>query len=98
VVNITPDERKKPEKAIRIEGGLEPLNRSGRLILNEAEKANPHMRRLEDQFKKFNLRLTFPADGPDCVEGGFFIANIKLSQLMPGSCSVGTSRAHNKKY
>ncbi|MDL2254972.1 hypothetical protein LJC38_00120 [Parabacteroides sp. OttesenSCG-928-K15] len=98
IVNISPDERKKPEKAIRIEGGLEPLNRQGNLVLNEAEKDNPHMKRLEDQFKKFNLRLTFPADGPDCIEGGFFIANMKLSQFTPGAYSVGKSRAHNNKY
>jgi hypothetical protein len=98
VVNISPDERKKPEKAIRIEGGLEPLNRRGCLVLNESEKNNPHMRRLEDQFKKFNLRLTFPADGPDCIEGGFFIANMKLSQFTPGSYSVGKVRGHSKRY
>lgn len=95
IVNISPDERKKPEKAIRIEGALEPLNREGRLILNEAEKDNPHMKRLEDQFKKFNLRLTFPADGPDFVEGGFHIANIKLSQFTPGAYTIGAGRSNN---
>ena len=48
---ITPDEEKKTEKGTRIEANLEPLNREGNLIFNEAEKDNPHMKRLEDQFK-----------------------------------------------
>lgn len=98
IVNISPDERKKPDKAARIEGNLEPLNREGNLILNITEKDNPHMKRLEDQFKKFNMRLTFPADGADCVEGGFFIANQKYVQLMPGSISVGMSRTNKQRF
>lgn len=66
---ITGDEEKKTDKATRIEANLEPLNREGNLILNEAEKDNPHMKRMAEQFKLFNLQLTYPADGPDCVEG-----------------------------
>ena len=41
------------------------LNREGNLIFNEAERDNPHMKRLADQFRLFNLQLTYPADGPD---------------------------------
>ena len=37
------DEEKKTDKATRIEANLEPLNREGNLILNEAERDNPHM-------------------------------------------------------
>lgn len=66
---ITGDEEKKTDKATRIEANLEPLNREGNLVLNEAEKDNPHMKRMAEQFKLFNLQLTYPADGPDCVEG-----------------------------
>ena len=80
---ITPDEEKKTEKGTRIEANLEPLNREGNLIFNEAEKDNPHMKRLEDQFKLFTLRLKYPADGPDCVEGGYRICKKKLQQLQP---------------
>ena len=28
------------------------------------------MKRMAEQFKLFSLQLTYPADGPDCVEGG----------------------------
>lgn len=35
---ITGDEEKKTDKATRIEANLEPLNREGNLVLNEAER------------------------------------------------------------
>lgn len=80
---IHPDEDRKTEKATRIEANLEPMNREGNLILNEEEKDNPHMKRLDDQFKLFTLRLKFPADGPDCVEGGLRVLKKKVQQLEP---------------
>jgi hypothetical protein len=67
---IRGDEQKKTEKATRIEANLEPINREGNLILNEAERDNPHMKELEDQFRLFTMTLRYPADGPDAVEGG----------------------------
>lgn len=67
---IRPDEEKKTDKATRIEANLEPLNREGNMILNEAERDNPHMKELEEQFKLFTLSMRYPADGPDAVEGG----------------------------
>lgn len=67
---IRPDERKKTDKATRIEANLEPMNRAGDLILNEAERDNPHMKELADQFSLFTMSLRYPADGPDAVEGG----------------------------
>lgn len=99
IINISPDERKKPDKFARIEGNLEPLNRQGRLILNEAEKGNPHMQRLEEQFMMVTPRLPAPADGVDCIEGGFFVANQKMSSLTPNAISFGTRNSINsKKY
>lgn len=98
IINIAPDTRKKPEKFVRIEGNLEPLNRQGNLILNEAEKGNPHMKRLEEQFKMVTPRLSAPADGPDDIEGGYFIANNKLSQLTPTSYTIGTRERGSNKY
>jgi hypothetical protein len=80
---IAPDEERKTDKATRIEANLEPLNRCGNLILNEAERNNPHMQRLDDQFRLFTMRLKFPADGPDCVEGGLRVLKKKLVQLEP---------------
>lgn len=67
---IKGDEKKKTDKATRIEANLEPMNREGHLILNEAERNCPHMKELEEQFKLFTLSLKYPADGPDAVEGG----------------------------
>lgn len=96
ILSLIPDERAKPDKAVRIEGKLEPLNREGNLILNIAEKTNPHMVRLEEQFINFDLSLSMPADGPDCIEGGFFKANEKMSQLGAQNFQV-FSKPHNRK-
>lgn len=82
-LNINADTEKKTDKATRIEANLEPLNREGCLIFNEDEKLNPHMQRLVDQFKLFTLRLKFPADGPDCIEGALRIINNKTHELQP---------------
>ncbi len=80
---ITPDEEKKTDKAARIEANLEPLNREGHLILNQDELLDPHMQRLDEQFRMFSTALTFPADGPDCIEGGYRILRKKGQQLQP---------------
>jgi hypothetical protein len=94
---IQPDEQRKTDKATRIEANLEPLNREGNMILNEAEKDDPHMKRLDDQFKLFTLRLKFPADGPDCVEGGLRILKRKVQQLEPVVTLRPTrNRNHNR--
>ncbi|MHC1780050.1 MAG: hypothetical protein AB9922_07410 [Bacteroidales bacterium] len=97
-IGITPDERNKPEKFSRIEGNLEPLNRNGLLILNEAEKSNPHMIRLEEQFLLLSPKLTFPADGPDCIEGGTTIINLKLTELTAEAIRIGIKSTNNKRY
>jgi len=98
IINIAPDERRKPDKFSRIEGSLELPNRQGNLILNEAEKGNPHMKQLEKQFKMISPRLSAPADGVDCIEGGFFIANQKASSLAPNAYSIGTRVTNNNRY
>ena len=95
---IRGDEDKKTDKATRIEANLEPMNREGNLILNAAEKDNPHMKRMEDQFKLFNLQLTFPADGPDCVEGGNRILDRKLRDTEPPKKISRKALRINNKY
>ena len=80
---ITGDSQKKTDKATRIEANLEPLNRNGLMILNEAEKDNPHMKRLAEQFTLFSLALKYPADGPDLVEGGWRIIRNKKHEGEP---------------
>lgn len=82
-IHVQPDERKKPDKFVRIEGNLEPLNRIGKLIFNIEEKNNPHMQRLEEQFKAVDPQLSAPVDGPDAVEGGYYILNAKTKLMEP---------------
>lgn len=93
---ISPDERKKPEKFVRIEGTLEPLNRTGRLILNAAEKSNPHMQRLEEQFKAVDPQLSSHVDGPDAVEGAVWIINNKIAAMAP--INIGARKVNNKRF
>lgn len=80
-LSIIGDDRKKPEKFVRIEGNLEPLSRNGQLIFNIEEQDNPNMQRLADQFLGVNPQLSYPADGPDCIEGGVWKINEKIKQL-----------------
>ena len=77
------DDRKKPDKFSRIEATLEPLNRQSRLILNEDERKNPHMMRLEEQFLAIEPSLPAHDDAPDMVEGAVYIINTKLRTLAP---------------
>jgi hypothetical protein len=77
-LSVLPDERQKPEKWFRIEGGLEPINRAGHLIFNVDEKDNPHMKRLASQFLSATPNSK-TLDGPDCIEGAKHIIDIKMS-------------------
>lgn len=97
-IGIIPDERAKPDKFSRIEGNLEPLNRMGNLILNEAERDNPHMKRLEEQFLLLNPQMKAPADGPDCIEGGVTVINQKLFTLTGGAILTGVPHVNKKRY
>lgn len=89
VLSISGDDRKKPDKFFRIEATLQPLNKSGQLILNEDEKANPHMQRLESQFLSVSPNSR-TMDGPDDIEGAVWLIQHKLSL-------VGNAR-ENVKY
>lgn len=93
---ISPDERRKPDKFTRIEGTLEPLNRAGKLILNVAERSNPHMQRLEEQLKAVDPQLNSHADGPDGVEGAVWIVNMKQVSLAP--IRLGKKLSNPKRY
>lgn len=92
---VLPDQRKKPDKFTRIEGNLEPAHRIGALILNQAEKNNPHMKRLEEQFKAVEPALGAKVDGVDCIEGGKWIIDHKLKVF---EVSAGSKKRSSKKY
>jgi hypothetical protein len=97
ILAITPDDRQKPDKYFRIEGNLEPLNRQGLLILNEKEKDNPHMRRLEAQFKSVSANSK-TMDGPDAVEGAVFIIQNKIAAQAIGDIKPFKRRMTEKRY
>lgn len=96
-LSVMPDARNKGDKATRIEAHLEPLNREGLLILNAAEKEDPNMKLLEDEFKYFTMALSFHADGMDCIEGGNWIIDQKIQELQPSSCVSYKSIARKSK-
>lgn len=96
VMGITPDARKKPDKFFRIEGTLEPKNRLGLLILNIDEKDNPHMKRLEAQFKSVSPNSR-TMDGPDAVEGAVTILDNKIVAKAAGVKAI-RRKANNKRY
>ncbi len=78
-IPIAGDIRQKDDKFTRIESLLEPLHRNGKLYLNEAEKENPHMQRLDEQFVALAPGSRAHDDGPDAVEGAVFVINNKLA-------------------
>lgn len=95
VLPVIPDSRDKPDKWFRIEANLEPLNRNGSLILNVAEKDNPHMQRLESQFLGASISSK-SMDGPDAVEGGVHKAREKIGVEAAGGLEL-IPRGNNKK-
>lgn len=97
-LSIFPDEEKKTDKATRIEANLEPVNREGKLVFNIAEKDNPDMQRLADQFLLFTLSLKFPADGPDCVEGAKRIIDHKIQRMAPAVTIPAKAFRFKNKY
>jgi hypothetical protein len=96
-IHVAADDRKKPDKFARIEGNLEPLNRIGKLVFNEDEKNNPHMQRLEEQFKSVDPKLSAPVDGPDAVEGAVYILNRKIMASAPVELGRRNNSSTNKK-
>ena len=80
---IKGDDRKKTDKATRIEANLEPIDRECRWVFNEQERDNPMMQELINQFKLFELTLPYPADGPDAVEGAVTINALKTAEMEP---------------
>ena len=95
-INLSPDERKKPDKFSRIEGNLLPLNAQQRLILNVDKKDNPHFRRLEEQFLLLTPRLSAPADGADCVEGAIWWLTRRTASMGKDSISFVRPTRNNR--
>lgn len=97
VLGVTPDDRDKPDKYFRIEGTLEPLNRMGNLVLNIDEADDPHMKRLEAQFKSVSTNSK-TMDGPDAVEGAVFLIKSKLAVAAAGGIESVKRSPNNKRF
>ncbi|MBN8668762.1 MAG: hypothetical protein J0M30_14790 [Chitinophagales bacterium] len=97
VLGITPDDRDKPDKYFRIEGNLEPKNRLGMMILNIDEKDDPHMQRLEAQFKSVSPNSK-TMDGPDAVEGAWHIIKTKITVLGNGAGNLVKRPKNTRRY
>lgn len=97
ILPIAPDDRDKPDKFFRIEANLEPLNRNGLLILNEDEKNDPHMKRMEAQFKSVSPNSK-TMDGPDAVEGAVFKIKEKVSLHANGHVKSFKKPANKKRF
>jgi predicted phage terminase large subunit-like protein len=98
IIPVSGDSRSKQNKFTRIESLLEPLNRNGKLFLNEHEKQNPHMQRLEEQFLALAPQSRAHDDGPDAVEGAVWMINDKLQQLKPGSFMNVPRNGNRNRY
>lgn len=97
VLAVTPDDRVKPEKWTRIEGNLEPLNRLGLLVFNEAEQSNPHMQRMAAMFLSAKA-TSRELGGPDAVEGAVHIIKNKLAVQTAGGVLAIRRTKNNKRY
>ncbi len=97
VIPIKGDERKKADKFTRIESLLEPLNRNGKLFLNEREKENKNMQRLAEQFIALEPGSKAHDDAPDAVEGAVFIINSK-ALAGSGQLAVLNKRKNPKRF
>lgn len=75
-VTVIPDMRDKPDKYVRIEGTLEPLNRFKTLVFNEKEKDDEDMKRLVAQLKSVSP-VSKTMDAPDALEGAVYMINTR---------------------
>lgn len=62
------------------------------------EKENPHMQRLEEQFLLVSRTMKAPADGPDCIEGGWWLLNENLMKLGEEAVIIGKRITNKKRY
>lgn len=94
-LGITPDTRVKKDKFTRLEACLEPLVRLGDVVFNIDQQGNPHMMRLQEQFRLFGPRLSAPCDGVDALEGGIFI--VKSKRTLGSQAITYIHRKRNSK-
>lgn len=97
-IGITPDREKKADKYTRIEATMEPINREGRLILNEDEKGDPDMKALDEQFVCVEPKLSAPVDGVDATEGAITTICKKFNRNFSTEVKIIPRRTNSKRY
>lgn len=97
VIPLRGDDRKKPDKFTRIESLLEPLNRAGKLWLNQAEESNMHMKRLEEQFTSLEAGSSAHDDAPDATEGAVWMIQHKTTNNADNIETINTSKRGSKR-
>lgn len=95
-IMVSGDPRKKGDKFSRIESALQPLNDNGRLWLSEAEKDNPSMMILDEQFRALQPKSKAHDDGPDATEGAKQIIDEKYFEAVPPT--IGNRQPNSKRY
>jgi hypothetical protein len=95
-LTIMPDKDGKTDKFSRIEATLEPLNSRGRLIFNEDEKGNPHMKTLDGQMRAIEPSLPAHDDGPDALQGA--VDKIDKKHKEPPHITVLKKKKSSLKY
>lgn len=93
---VTPDTTDKPDKWVRIEATLEPMNRLGRLVFNVAEKDDPHMKRMVSQLLSASAHSK-TLDGPDALHGGVTIIQNKNALAASGGIQR-IKRTNTKRF
>lgn len=90
------DNRDKGDKFARIESGLEPLNRDGKLFFNSGIKSTYFGRLAAIQFLNFKHKMAANEhdDIPDAVHGGVTLMNI--ATIRPGQVQMHDQRANTR--
>ncbi len=97
-IPIRGDTRRKPDKFMRIESLLEPMNRNGELFLNKNEEHDNSMRRLAEQFQALAPGSHAHDDGPDAVEGAVWIIAEKLKLANTSGIAMGLRATTEKRF
>ena len=95
-VPVSGDKRQKPSKDVRI-ASLQGDFERGNVLFNEDERENPHMQRLIEQFKMFQVGVKTKKDGPDAFEGAKYLLDMQVKTAVKpiiGRRSRGQSKKH----
>lgn len=97
-VFVREDKRKKPDKLARITA-MSPAFEKGYFFINESLKGDPHIDRLTVQLTSLEKGSKVADDGPDAIEGAFFLLNEGLIKVdKPLIISLTDLKKHKTKY